>query len=271
MGYAALMVHVDVDGELPRRARIASELAERFDAYLIGVAAWGPMSVFLAEDARRDPRPRETHLQDMKCLLDRKGQEFRAHLDLSSRRFEWRSVLDLPTDAVAREARAADLVIIGNRRENADPFRALDPGGVLMKAGRPVLVVPDAVRALPARHIAIAWKDAREARRAVRDSLPFLRRAETVMIVEVVEGAGDAPSGKDVAAYLGRQGVKVLTERVRSAEVTVTNTLLRLIESENIDLLVAGAYGHSRVGEWVFGGITRDLLANLPVCCLFSH
>ncbi len=79
------------------------------------------------------------------------------------------------------------------------------------------------------------------------------------------------PSGKDVAAYLGRHGVKVVTERVRTAEVTVTNTLLRLIESENIDLLVAGAYGHSRVGEWVFGGITRDLLADLPVCCLFSH
>jgi nucleotide-binding universal stress UspA family protein len=207
----------------------------------------------------------------MKSLLDRKGSDFRTQLGLGGRRFEWRSVLDLPTDAVARAARAADLVVIGNRRENADPFRALDPGGVLMQAGRPVLVVPDAVHALPARHIAVAWKDAREARRAVRDALPFLRRAENVMIVEVVEGADNAPSGKDVAAYLGRHGVKVVTERVRTAEVTVTNTLFRLIESENIDLLVAGAYGHSRVGEWVFGGITRDLLADSPVCCLFSH
>ena len=200
MSYATLMVHVDVDGELPRRARIATELAERFGAHLIGIAAWGPMSLFLAEDARRDPRPRETHLQDMKSLLDRKGNDFRTQLGLGGRRFEWRSVLDLPTDAVAREARAADLVVIGNRRENADPFRALDPGGVLMQAGRPVLVVPDAVQALPARHIAVAWKNAREARRAVRDALPFLRRAENVMIVEIVEGADDAPSGKDVAA-----------------------------------------------------------------------
>lgn len=272
MSYATLMVHVDADGELPRRVRIAAELAERFQAHLIGVAAWAPMSVFLAQDARTDPTPRETHLQDMKSLLDLKGREFRTQIGLEPRRVEWRSVLDLPTDALAREARAADLVIIGNTRENPDPFRMLDPGGVLMKAGRPVLIVPGSVNALAARHVAIAWKDVREARRAVRDALPFLRRVESVMIVEVSEETGEqAPSGKDVAAFLARHGVQVVTERVRVAEVTVTNTLLRLIESENIDLLVAGAYGHSRVGEWVFGGITRDLLKDLPICCLFSH
>ena len=271
MDYTTLMVHVDVDDELPRRARIAAELAERFGAHLIGVAAWAPMSVFVAEDLRRDPLPRESHLEDMKALLDRKGQDFRAQLGPEGRRCEWRSVLDLPTDVVSRESRAADLIVIGNRRENDDPFRALDPGGVLMKAGRPVLVVPGAVHSPPGRHVAVAWKDTREARRAVQDALPFLRHAENVMIVEVVEATDDAPSGKDVAAYLARHGVNVVTERVRTAEVTVTNTLLRLIENENIDLLVAGAYGHSRIGEWVFGGITRDLLADLPVCCLFSH
>jgi nucleotide-binding universal stress UspA family protein len=272
MAYATLMVHVDADGELPQRVRIAAELAERFQAYLIGVAAWAPMSVFLAEDARREPTPQEVHLQDMKSLLDVKGREFCARIGLEPRRVEWRSVLDLPTDVLAREARTADLVIIGNTRENPDPFRVLDPGGVLMKAGRPVLVVPGTVKSLAARHVAIAWKDVREARRAVCDALPFLQRAKSVMIVEVSEDTDEqAPSGKDVAAFLARHGVKVVTERVRVAEVTVTNTLLRLIESENIDLLVAGAYGHSRVGGWVFGGITRDLLKDLRICCLFSH
>jgi nucleotide-binding universal stress UspA family protein len=93
------------------------------------------------------------------------------------------------------------------------------------------------------------------------------------MIVEV-SGETDEhvpTGGKGVAAYLVRHAVKIVTERVRVAEVTVTNTLLRLIEDEDIDLLVAGAYGHSRFGEWVFGGITRDLLKDLRICCLFSH
>jgi hypothetical protein len=140
---------------------------------------------------------------------------------------------DYPTEAVAREARAADLVIIGNERENRDPFRALDPGSVLLKAGRPVLVVPRGVTSFSPRRIAIAWKDVREARRAVQDALPFLQRAESVMVVEVSEGGDGAQAlqgARDVARYLGRHRVEIVTERVWPAEVTAAGSLLRLIE-----------------------------------------
>jgi nucleotide-binding universal stress UspA family protein len=183
-------------------------------------------------------------------------------------------VLDFPTDAVAREARAADLIIIGNAPENRDPFRALDPGGVILKAGRPVLVVPKFVDRLSPRRIAIAWKDAREARRAVREALPFLRQADSVMVVEVSESRGGEQASrqvKDVASYLSHHDIEIVAERVRPVDVTATNSLLRLIRDENVDLVVAGAYSHSRLGEWAFGGVTRELLAESPVCCLFSH
>jgi nucleotide-binding universal stress UspA family protein len=162
MSYATLMVHVDVDGELSGRVRVAAALAARFGAHLIGVGGWAPMSVFLAEEAKVDPAPTEPHLQDMKALLDQKGRQFCAAVDHADPRAEWRSVLDFPTDAIAREARAADLVIVGNLPENRDPFRALDPGGLILKAGRPILVVPQSVNALSARRVAIAWKDTRE-------------------------------------------------------------------------------------------------------------
>jgi nucleotide-binding universal stress UspA family protein len=76
---------------------------------------------------------------------------------------------------------------------------------------------------------------------------------------------------KDVAGYLNRHRIDIIAERVRPAEVTVIDALLRAIEDENIDLIVAGAYGHSRLGEWVFGGVTRELLAESPICCLLSH
>ncbi len=273
MSYATLMVHVDVDAKLGRRVNIAADLAERFRARLIGIAGWAPMSVSAPEEPGNDTTQSDFHLQDMKTLLEQKGKEFRAAVSKLDGRTEWRFELDFPTEVVAREARAADLVIIGNERENRDPFRALDPGTLLLKAGRPVLVVPKGVASLSPRHVAIAWKDVREARRAVLDALPFLREAETVMIVEVVESGGDqAPhGGKDVATYLARHGIKVVTERVRPAEVTAANSLLRLIEDENISLIVTGAYGHSRLGEWAFGGVTHDLLLESPICCLFSH
>jgi nucleotide-binding universal stress UspA family protein len=272
MSYAAVMVHVDVDGELDGRVNVAADLADRFDAHLIGIAGWAPMSVFPAGAELSNPAP--TEMQDMKAALDLKGKQFCAAVGTNGRHAEWRSVLDFPTEVVTREARAADLVIIGNARESRDPFRALDPGSVLLNAGRPVLVVPKSVTSLSPKRVAIAWRDVREARRAVQDALPFLQKAETVVIVEVSdEGGGDQASHhiKDVANYLARHRIEIISERVRPADVTATNSLLRLIEDENINLIVAGAYGHSRLGEWVFGGVTRDLMAESPICCLFSH
>jgi nucleotide-binding universal stress UspA family protein len=274
MSYASLLVHVDADSEFDGHISIAAELADRFHARLIGVAGWAPMSVFLAEEALRGAPPTVPDLQDMKSLLDLKGKEFCAAFGTRDRKVEWRSILDFPTDAVAREARAADLVIIDAAREKKDPFRALDPASTILKAGRPTLVVPKGLGSLSPKRIAIAWKDVREARRAVRDALPFLQRAESVVIVEILEEGeenGAAHRLKDVANYLSRHRVNIITQQVRPADVTAVNSLDRLIEDENIDLLVAGAYGHSRLGEWAFGGVTRDLLAESPICCLFSH
>jgi nucleotide-binding universal stress UspA family protein len=272
MSYATLMVHVD--GKMDGRVSVAADLARRFDAHLIGIASGAPISVFLGDDAPSQAGAETPHLRDMKSLLDEKEQRFRAALGTGSRRVEWRSVVGLQTDMVAREARAADLIVIGNAPESRDPFRALDPGSLILKAGRPVLVVPSPVTSLSPKRIAIAWKDVREARRAVQDALPFLRQAENVMIVEVSEqGGGDDAASRlrDVANYLGRHGVEIIAERVLPVDVTATNSLLRLIESENINLMVAGGYGHSRLGEWAYGGVTRDLLAESPICCLFSH
>jgi nucleotide-binding universal stress UspA family protein len=272
--YASLLVHVDLEGQLGGHVSIAAELADSFRARLVGVAGWAPMSIFLAQEALDHPGIGDFHLQDMRTLLDQKGSEFCATLGRPDRTVEWRSILDFPTEAVARESRSADLVIIPGVAQSKDPFRALDPGSAILKAGRPVLVVPRHLAVLSPRRIAIAWKDAREARRAVLDALPFLQRAETVVIVEALEEEnrnGASHRIKDVAKYLARHRIEIVTQQVRPADVVPINSLLRLIESENIDLLIAGAYGHSRLGEWVFGGVTRDLLAESPICCLFSH
>jgi nucleotide-binding universal stress UspA family protein len=268
------MVHVDVEGELSGRVRVAADLAERFRAHLIGVAGWGQMALFQSREESTQSAPKQPHAQDMMRALDLKGQKFLAAVESSSQRAEWRAALDVPTEVVAREARAADLVIIGNARTSNNPFLALDPGSLLLKVGRPVLVVPNRVNSIEPRRIAIAWKDVREARRAVQDALPFLRQAESVVIIEVAEGDEITQAlrrVRDVAGYLSRHHVEIITERVRPDEVGVTESLLRFIQDENIHLMVTGAYGHSRLGEWAFGGATRGLLAESPICCLFSH
>ena len=209
----------------------------------------------------------------MKVALDQLEYRFRSIAAKGSRHVEWRSALDRPTEFVAREACAADLVIIGRERLSADPFRSLDPGALLLQVGSPVLLVPTGSDRLRANRVAIAWKGTREARRALSDSLPFLHGAEKVFLVEVcaeheVEAVRHRVS--NVMSYLTRHRITTATTLMLQA-ANVTDGLLGVVRRENVDLLVAGAYGHSRLGEWVFGGVTHDLLHKTPVCCLFSH
>jgi nucleotide-binding universal stress UspA family protein len=184
---------------------------------------------------------------------------------------EWRFGLDFPSDYIAREARAADLLVIGRHFRSEDPFRSLDHGELILKAGRPVVLVPNEVTSFSGKRIAIAWKDTREARRAVVDSLPFLEMAESVTIVEVCKD--EFPSKlDDVASFLGRHRVNVTCRRLQPLpDISAAQRLLQFIRGENVDLIIAGAYGHTRLGEWIFGGVTRALLRESPICCFLTH
>jgi nucleotide-binding universal stress UspA family protein len=260
MSYAVMMVHVDVDDDSDARLRLAAELAKRFSATLIGMSA----ALVPAESA--DGR--------IAALLAGREAAFGKAAEAAGVKHEWRSDNDLPDEAIARVARAADLVIVGRVAPSASVLRAADAGRVALRTGRPVLVVPPTVEHLRAERIVIGWKDAREARRAVQDALPFLHEASHVRVVEVAEANDEARAQRrlaDVAHYLMRHRVAAETKVVTGADDDVGGALMRIAAEDGADLIVAGAYGQSRLGEWVFGGATRSLLSHCQVCCLFSH
>jgi nucleotide-binding universal stress UspA family protein len=150
----------------------------------------------------------------------------------------------------------------------------VEPGAVLLRAGRPVLVVPDGAAPLQLHRVVVACKDTRECRRAVRDALPFLQQAGEVLVIGLGEEASkpqDKTNLADIARYLGRHRVTVADEIWRRARGPVTTELFELVRAEKADLIVAGGYGHSRLGEWIFGGVTHELLGSSPVCCMLSH
>jgi nucleotide-binding universal stress UspA family protein len=118
--------------------------------------------------------------------------------------------------------------------------------------------------------VVVAWKDTLEARRAVLNGLPFLERSDRVLVVAVGPEA-DTESLDDVAAYLCRYGLAVTTHRQGSDDAGAGEAILRFVAREEADLLVMGAYGHSRLREWMFGGVTRDVLQTIPICCLMSN
>jgi nucleotide-binding universal stress UspA family protein len=184
---------------------------------------------------------------------------------------EWRARMELPSFALAEAANAADLVVTGGGSDSLfSDYRLAATGDLLMRVGRPVLAIPADVGTLSAHNIVIAWKSTREARRAVADAMPFLTRAEKVYVVQIGEGSG-SDGADDIKALLARHEVFAQVEREPLGDRPVDEQIVRFARRNEADLIVAGAYGHARLREWVLGGMTRGLLARSPVACLLSH
>lgn len=268
--YANILIPMDLDRWTERRAKLATGLADGFSSRLIGVAAH-PIAA---------PAYVEVPVEGVTSILEIEEDRARENLANAEAVFrkivgsrnnvEWRQAVRFPLDHVLDQARAADLIIAARPRWNEQSFgpMSIDGGDLVMAAGRPVLFVPPHVEHLSAKRILVGWKDTRESRRAVWDALPLLKAAQEVMVVSVET---DDHAAKDVAAYLGRHGVTASAKTQRKPPGPVAHELVRTAESELADLIVCGAYGHSRIGEWVFGGVTRDLLDHSPICCLMAH
>ena len=274
MSYAALMVYVDADGIPEQRVRIAADLAAKFDAALIGISARAVPPPFVAEGVIIEEAT-EGDIKQMQAGLVKKGDWFRGVVGADRPDVEWRTALDFPAEALTRESRSADLVILGQQAQGRyDNYRSLYPSEVLLKLGRPALLVAPGIASLRAEHVVLGWKDTREARRAALDAIPFLRAAKRVSVVEVCARDDERNAlarTEDVVRYLGRHGIPADPRPIVHRDRSDADHLVQFALDEDADLLVAGAYGHSRVGEWIFGGMTRSILASCPLCCLMSH
>ncbi len=155
------------------------------------------------------------------------------------------------------------------------PNHAADPGDVLMAAGRPILLAsPGSAQKPMLAHVLVAWKDSREARRAVADSLPLLARAGRITVIGIAEGDDETSnrhSLEDVASFIGQHGADATALAVSSDGRSASDQILAFAEANGVGLIVLGGYGHARAREWIFGGVTRSLLRTSPICCLFSH
>ena len=276
MTFKTILVHAEADPKCEPRLKLAAELANQFEAGLIGVAAetYEPQS-FMSAYANVDGE-----------LLMAEAEAVQDDLKIAEGRFtetaktvkagaQWRAASALPEEFVAEECRAADLLVVGPRQREPFGFQnRLDPGDILMRAGRPILITPPDLAKLDASSIVVAWKDARESRRAVRDALPFLKAARQVLVAAVLEHK-DEEAAKigvaDVAEYLARHGVKASIAVRAPNAISVADTLVEIADMQEAGLIVSGGFGHSRFREWVFGGVTQELLwyGGKPV--LLSH
>jgi nucleotide-binding universal stress UspA family protein len=192
---------------------------------------------------------------------------------------EWRALkvphMDLAS-VVLDHARSVDLIVAGQTDPDWEQSPLMDfPERLALESGRPTLVVPYVGRYREiGRNVVIAWKGARESARAVFDALPLLAGAETVDILEVKERRDDGDSlapDTTIAASLARHGVKTTVRTSAAADIGIGDEILSRVADAGADLLVMGAYGHSRMRELVFGGATRHLMRYMTAPTLFSH
>jgi nucleotide-binding universal stress UspA family protein len=273
MTVTTVMVYVDPAQQAEEQVRVARSIATRFGASVIGVSAFAVEPNFVAEGVIIEETTPED-LKRMKTALAEKEQWFREIVGFPKEKVGWRWGVEYPTVFLANEARSADLVVIKRSGQKGDPYHLIDPAGAVLRMGRPTVLVPEHVHELQADRVVVGWKDAREARLAVRDALPFLTKASRVTIVEICtpdEQDLARRRVRDVARYLRGHGTTCETDvRVQMAESDARH-LIRVAKEDGADLIVAGAYGHSRLGEWIFGGMTRGLLDEAPFCLMMSH
>jgi nucleotide-binding universal stress UspA family protein len=270
------MVHLELSGANDGLLQIAGDLAERLHADVIGIAGCQPVQLayadtyFSGDVVVADRAEIEKELQQTEA-------NFRAVFATRGVKVEWRSTICYQplADFIAQQARAADLIITGPDIGGSTfgSTRRVSIADLVMQAGRPVLIVPQKRKKMDLDHIVVGWKGSRESRRVIVDALPLMKLAGKVTVLEIVPEA-DLPRAKDnladVINWIKRHGISASSEAV-AAKGDDSSRLSELAHERGADLIVAGAYGHSRVREWVLGGVTNDFLLNPDRCVLVSH
>jgi len=275
MGFKDILVYVDATKTAPACLDVATMLAAAHEAHLTALHVSPPpfvMGDFGPGGAAEVIRWQE---EQTRAMAARAEQQVGAARQRSGRDIEWRRAAGEILPAVRLHGHYADIVVVSQGGREDEPMSIdLLPETIVMGCGRPALVVP-AYGTFPqlGERVLVAWNRTREAARAVHDALPILTRARTVQIVEVNPPAGSEPhvAGADIALHLARHGVKAEVEGAMVSDIDTAATILSRAADLGSDLLVMGAYGHSRLREFTLGGVTRHVLQHMTVPVLMSH
>lgn len=259
--------------------KLASTLCEEVGAHLavlvIAIAAPPPVGAYAAtvsapwlEERQADIEKLERRIAEVSALLAASP----VSSDLSSEYPE----MAWADEVIGRRARYADITLLGPEMLSRGTLKGKVAEGVLFSSGKPLLLIPkSATPTLKPKRIMVGWDWRIEASRAVGQSLDLLTAADEVrlVLVDPVEGEDrhGAEPGADMAMYLARHGVKVTVDRLPSQGRSVAAVLHRHAVDTAADLLVMGAYGHSRLHEWIFGGVTRSMLEEPPLPVLLAR
>jgi nucleotide-binding universal stress UspA family protein len=276
MGLKDLLVHVDNDPACGARLDVAAALAAKHGAHLTGLHAMGwPRLPGYVEAGLPS-----SFLEEERRLLHERARQAEACFHERAHRLglrgEWRVDAGDLVATMKLHARYADLAVVGQGLDLKDAPVDLGilPEELTLGVGRPVLVVPRyGVFETVGERVLIAWNGSREVTRAVHDAMPLLKVATKVTVLSIDPAHDPEPRvpSADIALHLARHGIAAEADWTPGLDIAVGDVLLSRAADLGADLIVMGAYGHSRMREMVLGGATRHMLQRMTVPVLMSH
>jgi nucleotide-binding universal stress UspA family protein len=272
-----IIVNLTVDASRDAAADFAISVARTFGSHLAGIgfayevpipgSIFGSTAVHLVEAQRA-----ENEKATRSAIAGFDAATRRVGLSAESRFLN--AALPDAADTFGRLARRFDISVVAQAEPGKPPARELIIEAALFGSGRPVLIVPYVQQdALKLDRVMVCWDGSRNAARALADAMPFLMRAKAVEVVVVMGEKGKSREipGADIAHHLARHGLKVELREIVAGDLDIANTILSHAADAGSDLIVMGGYGHSRLREFILGGVTRGLLASMTVPTLMSH
>lgn len=268
-----LLVHVDASQGGRRRVQFAADLALRAGARLSGIHVTPPAEV--------PPQFKPSLVEEVAADLTESlaGNAIAAaqvfNEETAGRVVDtcWFDADGDVAEGITERARYADLVVVGQYESQGSPERHPLPiaHSVVVRCGRPVLVVPSVVKGNWLQKVAVAWDGSREAVRAIHDALPLLRLAQSVRILTLMAPHATNSDVESMVRHLARHGIGCETEFPQFWNVEEHASLRKAIKQGEYGLLVMGAYSHPKWLEFIFGGATQSILLTSTIPVLVSH
>jgi len=266
-----ILVYLD-DREHSDALQAALHMAERHSAHLSGLYVTSLFQYVAAKDVTMAGLW-DACMDELRSAPDRAQRRYDAVIGRTGVRNDWRHVQGDPATRLSHYGRAVDLIVLGQPMEDAPPILRDVADKVLLAAGRPVLIVPTTgFSGSLGKRVLVAWDGSREAARAVSDAVPLLAGAKQVIVMAVDPPAeeNEIPCA-EIALHLARHGMDVEAVRATASDSQVGQVLVEQAGRRAVDLIVIGAYGHSRLAEIMLGGVTRYMLKHTKVPILMSH